>query len=379
MRAAAIGLAILAAASPALADDDGLAGASVIFARGGSLFRVDAHGKGETEIATLPDKTTVRALRSDAGGSVLLADLGGTAGHKWSWMPLDGSTKTLAELPCADGPAQLAEDGSSVVCRSPDPKVGGIVYDLGKQHADPVAVSANTVRLASTADGLRLVWADAGGVWSAPADSPGRKVKVAPSAPLRHFLASPDGKRAVGVFGDQVYVDVHHKKAADVLMGFALDGDGARRKAIRDGVPVEWSHDAQWVLVQDGGKACLMRAVGGEYKCWNGFTAASVASDASWALVLGNRDGKAPPAKGAAGKKPAPAPPAAVAAAPDEPTDDVGGEGEPAGPDVAVPPPSGPLSLYRGKLAGPYTEAPVLVVKVVDGAAVWIAPKPKTP
>jgi hypothetical protein len=40
--------------------------------------------------------------------------------------------------------------------------------------------------------------------------------------------------------------------------------------------------------------------------------------------------------------------------------------------DVAVAPPTGPLSLYRAKLDGPYTEAPTLLVKIVDGAAVWV-------
>ena len=365
---------VLAMAAPARADDE-LAGVSVIFARGGSLYRVDARGKGETEVATLPAKTSVRALRTDAAGSVLLADLGG----HWSWMPLDGSTKTLADLPCAEGPAQLAEDGTCVVCRSPDPKVGAILYNLGKQHASLIAISASG-RLADTPDGRELVWADSGGVWTAPVESPGRRTKVAPAPPLRGFLASPDGKRALGVYAEEVYTDAHHKKPGEVLMNFALDGEGARRKAIRDGVPLEWSHDSQYALVQDGGKACLMKASGGEYKCWKGFTAASVASDGSWALVLGNRDGtKAPaPAPAKAGAK-APAKPAEKPAEKpaDEPTDEVGSEGgEPAGPDVPVAPPSGPLSLYRGKLDGPYTDPPVLIVKLVDGAAVWI-PAPK--
>src|SRR5881628_1636743 len=92
----------LALASQVHADDEP-AGA-IIFARGGSLFRTDTRGRGETEVAKLPAKATVRALRTDAAGKVLLVDLGG----KWMWMPLDG-TAALAELPCAEGPAQLAE------------------------------------------------------------------------------------------------------------------------------------------------------------------------------------------------------------------------------------------------------------------------------
>jgi hypothetical protein len=170
-------------------------------------------------------------------------------------------------------------------------------------------------------------------------------------------------------------------------MTVQLDGQGARRKAIRDGVAVEWSHDSQWVLVQDGASTCIMRAGGGQYKCWRGYTAASLSSDGRWALVLGNRDGsrrQSPrkPAKKQAGKS------AARAAAPDpeppqpgdmpwdhidEPSDEPEGpDAPPMDDDVSVAPPSGPLSLFRARLEGAFTDRPVLLVKVVDGAAVWV-------
>jgi hypothetical protein len=113
------------------------------------------------------------------------------------------------------------------------------------------------------------------------------------------------------------------------------------------------------VIVQDGASACLMRATGGEYKCWKGYTAASIAETGKFALVLGNRDGS---------KKQTPA---KVPEAED--TD----SGAVAPTDVYVAPPTGPLALYRVRLEGsPYTESPVLVTKIVDGAAVWV-PGPK--
>jgi hypothetical protein len=365
--------------------DDEVAGAMVIFARGSSLFQVDARGKGETEIA-------------------LLADLAG----KWAWMPLDGSTRSLTELPCADGPAQLAEDGSSVLCRSARAANQSILVEL--PHGP--GAGARTVALDIPPGGARiigsgteraLVWADTAGVWTAPVGDPKHRTRVAPDPPLRGFLPSPDGERAIGVFGDQVFTDVHHTKAAELLMTLQLDNQGARRKAIRDGVAVEWSHDAQWVLVQDGGSACIMRATGGQYKCWRGYTAASLSSDGRWALALGNRDGskKQTPAKPAArpaGKSPAtakqappPAPPPRPAPEPTDPRadkpwdklDEPSNEPEapdtndwpPANDDVSVAPPSGPQSLYRLRLEGAFTDRPTLLVKVVDGAAVWI-PKP---
>jgi hypothetical protein len=389
------GLGSAVTAGTAWADDD-FAGATVIFTRGSSLFQVDARGKAETEIAQLPAKVTVRALRSDAAGSVLLADLAG----KWAWMPLDGQARALIDLPCGDGPAQLAEDGTSVLCRSPRAANQSIFVELAR-GAPPrpgkimaVDIPPAAARLAGVGIERMLVWADATGVWTAAPDNLKGKTRVASDPPLRGFLASPDGARAIGVYTDQIYTDVRHTGVAEVLMTFALDGHGARRKAIRDGIAVEWSHDAEWVLVQDGASACIMRASGGQYKCWRGYTAASLSSDGRWGLALGNRDGTkkpAPPrptAKPPAGKaptnakaaRPAGGKPGGAAAKPpdssEEPSDEPeGAEPPPATDDVSVAPPTGPLSLYRLRLEGAFTDRPTLLVKVVDGAAVWV-PRP---
>lgn len=356
---------VLAIATPVAADDD-FAGGTIIFARGGSLIRVDPKGKSETEIATLADaKSKVRKLYTDAAGKTLLADVDGS----WQWMPLDGSAKSLTALACTDGPAQLAEDGTCVLCRG---KSGSMIINLASGKT--LAVDQPGARVTGKGAERKLVWADKDGIWSAPPGNRKAAKKVAPDAPLRSFLPSPDGARGVGVFNDEVYVDVHHKKPAEVLMGFQLDGQGARRKGIKAGVPIEWSHDAQWVLVQNGGEACLMHATGGEYKCWRGYTAASISVDGKYGLFLGNRDGShkqtptkpQKPSKGDKKKKPAPEPEQPA----EEPENETsGGDAD----DVPVPPPSGPLSLFRAKLEGSaFTESPALIVKIVDGAAVWV-------
>jgi hypothetical protein len=345
---------IALAAAPALADDD-FAGATIVFAREGSLYRADPRGKNESELAKLPADANVRALRTDANGTVLLADVGGT----WSWMPLDGSASALSPLPCVDGPAQLAEDTACVICRA---QQGSIIVHLPTGKATPVAVSGSTgMRITGVFGAHRLVWSDANGVWSASPATPAQATKIAPAPPLRGFLPSPDGKRALGVYADEVFTDAHHKQPAEVLMTFQLDGQGARRKTIQAGVPVEWSHDSEWALVQDGGSACIVKAAGGEYKCWKGYTAASIADGGKFALVLGNRDGS---------KKQTPA-------AKSKPTEGEDTEGAAAA-DVYVAPPAGPLALYRVRLEGSaYAESPVLVTKIVDGAAVWVpGPKP---
>lgn len=368
--------AVALAAAPAHADDD-FGDGRVIFARGAALYQVDARGRNEAQLAQLPAKVTVRALRSDAEGKVLLADLAG----KWAWMPLDGQARTLSELPCGDGPAQLAEDGTSVLCRSPRATNQAIVIELGAKAAPvPLAVPPAGARLVGTGIERKLVWADSLGVWRSADRAVTPKDRLAPDPPLRGFLASPDGERGIAVYADSVFADVKHTRAAEVLMTVQLDGKGARRKAIRDGVAVEWSHDAQWILVQDGASACIMRASGGQYKCWKGFTAASLSPDGRWGLVLGNRDGskKQTPAKpGKAGKPTKQAQPADRQDRPsdkqDEPSDEPeSADSPPATDDVSVAPPTGPLALYRTRLEGAFTDRPTLLVKVVDGAAVWV-------
>ena len=67
-------------------------------------------------------------------------------------------------------------------------------------------------------------------------------------------------------------------------------------------------------------------------------------------------------------------------AKPAEPLDEDEDTGEDAvTDDVQVAPPSGPMSLYRTTLNGPYSLSPALIVRVVDGAAVWIPGPPALP
>jgi hypothetical protein len=356
------------------AGEDPLIGRSLVFTRAGKLYKADARGRGETELATITGKRTVRVLRTDSLGKVLLADVGGT----WAWMPLDGSAKTLTDLPCEAGPAQLSVDGTYVLCRA---KTGSLVVNLKSGKQTPLDVPTTGTRLVGSGSELRLVWADAQGVWNAV--PPQRKIvkKVAPEAPLRAFSPSPDGTRALGVYADEVFESKTQKKPADVLMMFALDGTAARRKAIQSAIPVEWSHDSKWVLVQDPRSACIMLAIGGQYKCWRGYTAQSITSDGKYALVLGNRDrGSKSDKKDKKKKKKAKAEKKQRDA--DEETSEVSDEPEQEGDEhgdepvaedeVAVPPPSGPVALYRAELDGPYTKSPQLVTRDVDGAAVWL-------
>lgn len=351
--------------SAARAEDDA-ATRTIVFARGTKLIKADGRGRGETELATLTDKAQVRALRTDALGKVLLADIGGT----WSWMRLDGSASSLTTLPCDPGPAQLTEDAMYVLCRKNN---ASLVVNLTTNRLTPLNVPVTGARLTGTGTERKLIWADDRGVWSATPPKLKPVTKVAPEPPLRGLLPSPDGAHALGVYESEVFESPKTKKPGESLMVFALDGNAARRKAIQAGVPIEWSHDSKWVLLQDGASACVMLAAGGQYKCWKGYVAAAISPDGKYALLVGNRksdddtDKKSKKSKKDKSKKkkrePEPTP---------EPTEDIEGEGEVPTDDVAVPLPTGPLSLYRGELEGAFTKTPAVVTRVVDGAAVFV-------
>ena len=261
MRAVLAIVCVATLAGSAAAEDD-FADTAVVFVRGTDLIRSDGKGRHETEIAKLPSEQPVRALRTDAFGKILLADIGGT----WWTMPLDGSTTSLTQLPCDAGPAQLTEDGRYVLCRHQ--QGGSLVVNLVTGKLTRLAVPTVGARLLGTSGNRRmLVWADKGAIWTALAPRLARPKQVAKQAPLRSLLPSPDGKHAIGVYPDQVFANARRKQPGEVLEMFALDGSAARRKTIQNGVPVQWSHDSQWLLVQDGSSACIMRATGGQYKC----------------------------------------------------------------------------------------------------------------
>jgi len=328
---------LLALAGVAHGDDFG--DATIIFQRGAALYRVTATGKSESQLATLPAKSTVRAMRTDAAGTILLADIGG----EWSYLKLDGQATTLTPLPCGAGPAQLAEDGSCVVCKAAQGD-GSIIYNFAVGKPYPVDVPAGA-RLVGEAADRTLVWADSSGIWGAKPGKLAAKKQLAPAPPLRGFLASPDGSRAVGVYAGEVFESIKKKTPGDVFTIFALDGTAARRRLGALAMPLEWSHDGSYVLVQTDTTACLVGASGGEYKCWRGFTAASLSPDGRWGLLYGTG-------------KPAEKPTTKTDA------------------DVPLAAPSGSSSLYRARLEGAYTDKPTLLVKSVDGAAVWVPKHP---
>ena len=112
--AAVVAVAMVFGSPLAHAGKDDLEGIRVVFARDQSLWMTDARGKGPAvELAQLSvPATEVRDLRVDPHARVLVAHIGDT----WSWLPLDGSTKELTKLACADANLVVVPDGTCVVC-----------------------------------------------------------------------------------------------------------------------------------------------------------------------------------------------------------------------------------------------------------------------
>lgn len=203
----------------------------------------------------------VRRLSAAGDGSALLVDLGRNA----AWIDLAGGKPgSPIFLPCAAG--RLAPDGGRVLCGA-RVGAGSVAYRMRPRLGSAALEELSPERTALAA-GDRLVSARDGALRE-------EDRVVAPHVPLDMLSVSPDGARAVGRYQDG---------DGDALFGFRLDGRAARRKLIT-GAPVAWSGDSVWLAVDGEDTACVLRAVGGEYKCWDHFRALALSADGSRALL----------------------------------------------------------------------------------------------
>jgi hypothetical protein len=222
----------------------------------------------------------VRSLSAAADSSALLIDLGGNA----AWIDLAGG-KAAAPifLPCGGG--RLAPDGGRVLCAARRGN-GAVAYRMRPELGSAPLEAQSAGRTALT-DGDHMIGEKDGALRD------GDRV-LAPHVPLDHLSVSPDGGRAVGRYPDG---------DGDALFGFRLDGRAARRKLIT-GTPVAWSADSIWLAVDGEDTACVLRAVGGEYKCWDHYRALAVSKDGGLALLAGGGDVYLVPTTGVRADKP---------------------------------------------------------------------------
>jgi hypothetical protein len=257
----AVGITI--AVGPAQARKEEPPAGAVAYVKDGAIWRaaLAAPEQASKLVALAVAPALVRSLAAAADGSALLVDLGSNA----AWIDLAGGTPAAPVfLPCGNG--RLAADGGRVLCAARR-GAGAVAYRMRPRLGSAALEQLSPERTALT--GADHLVSEVDGALR------DQDKVLAPHVPLDHLSVSPDGARAVGRYQDG---------DADALFGFRLDGRGARRKLIT-GTPVTWSGDSAWLAVDGDDTACVLRAVGGEYKCWDHFRALALSRDGSLALL----------------------------------------------------------------------------------------------
>lgn len=263
-------LAALAAYAPASATPEPpTPTGQVVFARDNALWRVPVDGSGEpTKLADLPPGAReVRAITSSANGGMLVLDVDGVAA--WVQPGTDGEVRRVASSRCR-GPGRPAPDGSELVCRGED----AVVVQPIAWRSRELELAADDVHYLGTTEAL-LVAGD-NELRAVEAAAPERSRTVAPHRPAEGLLVAPNGERAIGRY---------QRAGQTVVLAFRLDGTAAQRKLGGNLHPVAWSPDSQWVLFAHERRACLARAVGGEYKCWERYRALAFSPDSRFVLL----------------------------------------------------------------------------------------------
>lgn len=306
--------------SPAGSSDAALSG-SIVFARGSALWHIPA---GEATMGRPPepeviadlgdDATQVTRIEASPSGDAVLVELG----DRVAWVPiaLDRSTPgTLHFLDCS-GPANFTPRGRSVTCTGRNGQIA--LHSVPPTSARPLYYPAS--HILGFAPGKRVVIRNPEGLWADSVHTPGTLTLLAPHTPAGVLLVSPNGKHAAGVYPPLRRADTPG------LYVFRLDGKGIRRRMLQDAEPVAWSMNERWLLAQSEDEgACIVRAVGGQYKCWARYDAVALSPDGAHVLLS-------------------------------RATENEG------------------LDLYVGQLAGVRPEPPRLVQRAIPGPAAWLPP-----
>ena len=279
----AASLALCLVPRPVRADKPGPTG-SVVFVKDGGLWRAPlATPDRAARIADLPvAPVLVRGIAAAVDGSAALIDLGADA----VWVDLRSAGAAPVYLPCAGG--RLAQSGDRVLCTARGPASGVVVIRLRPTPAATPLDGLDATRTSLVGPSGDHIVTDAGGaLWLASLATPTDRHEVAPHVPEGRLWIAPNGQRAVGRY---------QKNGEDSLFGFRLDGRAARRK-LMPAVPVEWSADSTWLAVQTQGAGCVLRAVGGEYKCWDHYRALGLSPDGAEVLLARSAGGSGPSAE----------------------------------------------------------------------------------
>jgi hypothetical protein len=282
----ALSLALVAALSgPAAADDE------ILFVKGTSLWRLPPGGE-PLEVADLGvEADRVGRVQVGGDGRAALVEAEGAAGAEILWIDLE---RGQVRRPSGAGPAVLSADGRRIAC--PAGELAIVVHQMQPRPATRTMRRVPAEQIAFVGGSGHLAVVGARGVWRFPIGTTARRRLIAPHAPESGLLVSPSGRRAVATFED---------KGGTALESFKLDGKGSRRRLMRHGRAIAWSLDSRWLVVQARGRACVVSAVGGQYKCWDGYRALSIDSDVKAILLSRDGDLYRAPVTGARAENPA--------------------------------------------------------------------------
>lgn len=296
----------------------------IVYSRDGALWRQAPRPDAVPErIASLPEGVSVKALAASRDGRLLTLAWEGHGG----WI-VEGELRTG---PCTGLPVP-SPAGTCFACPTADGHVlhsstRDVAKRLPEDIQEPTFLGPRARQMAGVEEG--------GVVAFLPMKPDKRRVLARPGA-ISRFLASPDGTRGVAIVGTGV---------DSRIVSFLLDGEGVPRRLGGPGVPVTWSPDSQWVLLHEGEipepkdgdhddaegeeaasppavdpflvaaprgrkhrtrtrknakeaevdpstpltRACAVRAVGGEVKCWDRYDGLSFSPDSTQVLLA--RDG----------------------------------------------------------------------------------------
>ena len=263
------GVLSLAVAGAARAD-----GGSVLFAADKAIWKTEGTGKGEpTKIVDLSaDAGKVTRIEAQDKGRYLLLEIDGVI----AYADVERSPGKPVPLDCASH-ARLSPDGGCIGCIDGKGRLVIHVLETGKKRVLE-KVKPTDFGFASR---TRLAVARTRSISFVSVAKGKQLEKVASFAPDSSLLVSPSGDRAVAAF---------ENGNGKVLYGFKLDGKAARRK-LTAGTPTRWSRDSKWIIAQSGDRTCVVRAVGGEYKCWNGYIGIALSPDDSEFLLAQKNSG----------------------------------------------------------------------------------------
>jgi hypothetical protein len=285
---------------------------SIVYGQGKHLWRVSASGGKAIKVAKLgfaAKRLTV--IRASDDGTMLLVST--DENHYWLNLVGAGEDLPVVRHVCR-GVASMSGDGSLVLCEDKDGVVN--IEKTGDAiEKTPLAIRGKLATLAGNVPDEVVIVTDRGIEAIKLADIKKRR-SLGTVAPLSNLLVAPDGKRAVAVFSDA--------GGGTGLYSFLFDGKGVRRKLVTEAVPIAWSADSKWLVVTRKKRGCVVRAAGGQYRCFDGYRAHGVSPDLKDALLTSGSPGS--------------------------------------------------LTVFRADLGGARSSKPVPMVKKAQGAAIWLAP-----